>query len=227
MENKFIRQQELVDQNKLSSLSVTIVGCGAVGSFTALSLAKMGIRQLTLIDHDEVSTENLSNQFFREEDLNRKKVVACMEILESFDSAVKVFPQPRPYVKGKLESDIVISSVDSMQVRKAAWQSVLRDKRAKLLIDPRMAAHVVQVYSVIPGDPSSTKAYEPTLVTDTQALPDRCTARSIIYTVLPLAALICRQVASFAIGDWIEPAITFDLKTLSLIKGGINSWAGK
>ncbi|HBZ01014.1 MAG TPA: hypothetical protein DEO84_06810 [candidate division Zixibacteria bacterium] len=227
MENRFIRQQELVDQDKLSSLSVTIVGCGAVGSFTALSLAKMGIRQLTLIDHDEVSIENLPNQFFREEDMDRKKVVACMEILELFDSGVKVFPQPRPYVKGKLESDIVISSVDSMQVRKAVWQSVLRDKKARLLIDPRMAAHVVQVYSVIPGDPSSTKAYESTIVSDNQALPDRCTARSIIYTVLPLAALICRQIALFANGEWVEPGITLDLKTLSLIKGGINSWAGK
>jgi molybdopterin-synthase adenylyltransferase len=177
MENRYIRQQELIDQDKLSNLTVTIVGCGAVGSFTALSLAKMGIRQLSLIDHDEVSTENLPNQFFREEDLNRKKVVACMEILESFDSEVKVFPQPRPYVKGKLESDIVISSVDSMQVRKTVWRSVLRDKKSKLLIDSRMAAHVVQVYSVIPGDPSSTRAYESTLVSDTQALPDRCTAR--------------------------------------------------
>jgi molybdopterin-synthase adenylyltransferase len=221
MENRFIRQQELVNQDMISNLSVTIIGCGAVGSFTALSLAKMGIRQLTLIDYDEVSPENLPNQFFREEDLNRKKVVACMEILESFDSEVKVFPQPRPFVKGKLESDVVISSVDSMQVRKAVWQSVLRDKRTKLLVDPRMAAHVVQVYSVIPGDPSSVKAYESTLVSDNQALPDRCTARSIIYTVLPLAALICRQVASLANGEWVEPAITFDLKTLSLIIGGI------
>jgi molybdopterin-synthase adenylyltransferase len=227
MEKRYIRQQELIDQDKLSNLSVTIIGCGAVGSFTALSLVKMGIRQLTLIDHDEVSPENLPNQFFREEDLNRKKVVAFMEILESFDSVVKVFPQPRLYVKGKLESDIVISSVDSMQVRKAVWQSVMRDKKVKLLIDPRMAAHVVQVYSVISGDHSSVKAYESTLVSDNQALPDRCTARSIIYTVLPLAALICRQVASFANGDWVEPAITFDLKTLSLIKGGINSWAEK
>jgi molybdopterin/thiamine biosynthesis adenylyltransferase len=222
MENRFIRQQELVDQDRLSYLTVTIIGCGAVGSFTALSLAKMGIRQLTLIDHDEVSLENLANQFFREDDLDRKKVVACMEILQSFDSDVKVFPQPRPYLKGKLESDVIISSVDSMQVRKAVWQSVLRDKKAKLLIDPRMAAHVVQVYSVQLDNPATIKAYESTLVSDSQALPDRCTARSIIYTVLPLASLICRQVASFANGDWVEPAITLDLKTLSLLKSGVS-----
>jgi hypothetical protein len=224
--DRFIRQQELVNQDKLATLSVTIIGCGAVGSFTALSLAKMGIRQLTLIDHDEVDIHNLPNQFFREEDLNRKKVVACTEILQSFDSTVQVFPQPRPYLKGKFESDVIISSVDSMQVRTAVWRSVLRDKRAKLLIDPRMAAHVVQVYSVQLDNPATIKAYESTLVSDSQALPDRCTARSIIYTVLPLAALVCRQVASFANGDWVEPAITLDLKTLSLIQKGVHAVQG-
>jgi molybdopterin/thiamine biosynthesis adenylyltransferase len=221
MENRFIRQQELINQEKLSALSVTIIGCGAVGSFTALSLAKMGIRQITLIDHDEVDSVNLPNQFFREEDLDRKKVVACSEILQLFDSEVQVFPQPRSFIKGKLESDIVIASVDSMDVRKRIWEAVSSQRRVKLLIDPRMAAHVIQVYSAIPGDPSSTMAYESTLITEAQSLPDRCTARSVIYTVLPLAALICRQVASFANGDWIEPAITFDLKTLTLLMKGV------
>jgi molybdopterin/thiamine biosynthesis adenylyltransferase len=222
MENRFIRQQELVNQEKLSTLSVTIIGCGAVGSFTSLSLAKMGIRQLTLIDHDEIDSVNLPNQFFREDDLDRKKVVACSEILQLFDSEVQVFPQPRSFIKGKLETDIVIASVDSMDVRKRIWDAVSTQRRAKLLIDPRMAAHVVQVYSVIPGDPSSTKAYESTLISESQALPDRCTARSIIYAVLPLAALICRQVASFANGEWIDSALTLDMKTLTLMKKGVS-----
>ena len=221
MEDRFIRQQELVNQEKLASLSVTIIGCGAVGSFTALSLAKMGIRQLTLIDHDEVDIHNLPNQFFREEDLDRKKVVACMEILRSFDSDVKVFPQPRSFIKGKLESDIVIASVDSMEVRKRVWEAVSSQRKVQLLIDPRMAAHVVQVYSVLPGNNLSAKSYESTHISDSQASPERCTARSIIYTVLPLAALVCRQVASFAKGEWVEPAITFDVKTLTILQQGV------
>ena len=38
MDERYIRQQELVNQEKLAGLHVAIVGCGAVGSFTALSL---------------------------------------------------------------------------------------------------------------------------------------------------------------------------------------------
>jgi molybdopterin/thiamine biosynthesis adenylyltransferase len=223
MDDRYIRQQELINQQKLSGLTVAVVGCGAVGSFTALSLCKMGIRHIALIDPDTVSIENLPNQFFREEDLGKKKVLACGEMLHQFDSGIEVNILPRPFIKQKLETDIVISSVDSMDVRKRIWKSAKNLRKTKLLIDPRMAAHVVQVYTAIPGDPSSCKSYESTLITESQALPDRCTARSIIYTVLPLAALICRQVAAFANDQWIEPAITLDMKTMNLFQSGVKA----
>lgn len=222
MEDKYIRQQELVDQEKLAGLHVTIIGCGAVGSFTALSLCKMGIRHLTLIDPDTVNIENLPNQFFREEDLGKKKTTACAEILGQFDSDIQINTLTRPFIKQKLDSDVVISSVDSMDVRKRIWNSVVSHRKVKLLIDPRMAAHVIQVYTASPGDPSSLKAYEATLIDETEATQDRCTARSIIYTVLPVAGLVCRQVAAFANGDWVEPSITLDLKTLTLFKNGVH-----
>ncbi len=222
MENKYIRQQELVDQEKLAGLRVTIIGCGAVGSFTALSLCKMGVRHLTLIDPDTVSIENLPNQFFREEDRGKKKVTACAEMLGQFDSDVQLNTLARPFIKQKLESDIVIAAVDSMDVRKGIWNSVVSHRKVKLLIDPRMASHVTQVYSVSPGDPSSLKAYEATLVSEGEALQDRCTARSIIYSVLPVAALVCRQVATIANGNWLEPAITMDLKTLTMLQEGVH-----
>ena len=222
MENKYIRQQELVDQERLANLKVTIIGCGAVGSFTALSLCKMGVRQLTLIDPDTVSVENLPNQFYREEDLGKKKVAACAEMLQQFDSEIQVNTLARPFIKQKLDSDIVISAVDSMDVRKRIWNSIVSHRKVKLLIDPRMAAHVIQVYTAAPGDPSSLKAYERSLVGEQDASQDRCTARSIIYTVLPVAALVCRQVATFANGDWVEPVITMDLKTLTMLKNGVH-----
>jgi len=152
----------------------------------------------------------------------QEKVTACAEILLQFDSEVKVNTLARPFIKQKLKADIVISSVDFMDVRKRICGSIVSHKKVKLLIDPRMAAHVIQVYSATPGDPHSLKSYETTLVDESEALPDRCTARSVIYTVLPLAGLICRQVAAFTNDEWIEPALTLDLKTLSILQEGIH-----
>ena len=222
MEDRYMRQQELVDQERLANLKVTIIGCGAIGSFTALALCKMGVRHLSLIDPDTVSIENLPNQFFREEDRGKKKVAACAEMLGQFDSEIQVNTLTRPFIKQKLDSTVVISSVDSMDVRKRIWNSVVSHRKVKFLIDSRMAAHVLQVYSVSPGDPSSLKAYEATLVAESDASQDRCTSRSIIYTALPVAALVCRQVAAFANGDWLEPAVTLDLKTLTMLKNGVH-----
>ena len=223
MDDRYIRQQELVNQDKLANLHVTIIGCGAVGSFTALSLCKMGVGQLTLIDHDKVSIENLPNQFFKEDDLGKKKINACSDLIRQFDKQIPIVTLARPFIKQKLESDIVVSAVDSMDVRKRIWSSLITHRKVKLLIDPRMAAQVIQVYSVKPGDPSTSKAYETTLVDESETLDERCTARSITYTVLPLAGLVCRQVAAFANGVWIEPALTLDLKTLSLLQKGIQA----
>ncbi len=203
MENRYMRQQELVDQERLAGLNVSVIGCGAVGSFVALSLCKMGVQHLTLMDHDTVSPENLPNQFFRECDLGKKKVEACAEILKQFDDQVQVNTLARPFIKQKLKADIIISAVDSMDVRKHIWNSAVSQRSVKLLIDPRMAAQVIQVYSVKPGVPNSSKAYEATLVDESETLDERCTARAIIYSVLPLAGLICRQVASFANNEWI------------------------
>ena len=223
MDDKYIRQQELVNQEKLANLHVTIIGCGAVGSFTGLSLCKIGVGQLTLIDPDTINIENLPNQFFREDDLGKKKVDACSDLIRQFDRQIPIVTLARPFIKQKLEADVVIVAVDSMDVRKRIWNTVITHRTVKLLIDPRMAAHVIQIYSVIPGDPSSCKAYEATLVDESETLEERCTARSIIYSVLPLAGLVCRQVATFANDEWIEPALTLDLKTLSLIQKGIHS----
>jgi tRNA A37 threonylcarbamoyladenosine dehydratase len=66
MNNRYIRQQELVNQERPANPQVTVIGCGAVGSFTALSLCKSGIGHLTLIDPGTVNQENLPNQFYPE-----------------------------------------------------------------------------------------------------------------------------------------------------------------
>ncbi len=47
---------------RLKSAHILIAGIGGVGSFTAEALARMGVGQLTLIDHDIASGSNLNRQ---------------------------------------------------------------------------------------------------------------------------------------------------------------------
>jgi len=55
-------------QERLSSLRVLIVGCGALGSSTAEILARMGVGEIKLVDPDVVELSNLHRtRIFTEE----------------------------------------------------------------------------------------------------------------------------------------------------------------
>jgi tRNA A37 threonylcarbamoyladenosine dehydratase len=66
------------------STPVVIIGAGAVGSFTALAMAKIGFSEIVSIDFDSVSDENIHNQFFRIKDIGKTKVQALSEIIKEF-----------------------------------------------------------------------------------------------------------------------------------------------
>lgn len=64
-ETMFIREEMLLGKDaiqRLSQVHVIVFGIGGVGSFCAEALARAGIGQLTLVDHDTVSVSNLNRQ---------------------------------------------------------------------------------------------------------------------------------------------------------------------
>lgn len=65
MDERFLRNEMLwgaESQQKLSRSHVIIFGLGGVGSYTAECLARAGIGELTLVDHDTVSVSNRNRQ---------------------------------------------------------------------------------------------------------------------------------------------------------------------
>ncbi len=54
-------------QKAIREASVCIIGCGALGSFQAESLARAGIGRLGLIDRDYVDFSNLQRQWLYDE----------------------------------------------------------------------------------------------------------------------------------------------------------------
>lgn len=84
---------------KLQSKRVLLVGCGAVGSYIAQEIAKTGIQELVLIDHDKFEANNLYRHTLgRHKNLQKSKVEALKEKLtkeipfieiETFDARVE------------------------------------------------------------------------------------------------------------------------------------------
>ena len=213
-ENRFNRQLDLLDPD-IVTCPVTIIGAGATGSFTALSLAKMGVHDITVYDFDIVEEHNLPNQFYRTSDLGKAKVFALQEIIHEFEGILINIRNVK--YKGQRLSGIVIVAVDNMDTRIHIWKSVKQNPDIRLFIDSRMGAEVMRIYSINPNDIYECREYEESLYPSSEAVQVRCTAKSIMYTVLSIASLLANQVKKFLTGEFLKKELTFDLKTITLI----------
>jgi molybdopterin/thiamine biosynthesis adenylyltransferase len=171
---------------------ITIIGAGAIGSFTALSLAKMGFEDITVYDFDKIEIENMNCQFYRRSDVGKLKVEALADLVESFtDVRINAVNQ---LFEGAPLNGIVISAVDSMSARQMIWDGQKMSAGVDMLIDPRMGAETAMLYCMNPHDANDRFSYEKTLYSDNEAVQDRCTAKSTTYTALLLSGLVAKAV---------------------------------
>lgn len=76
---------------KLKNSKVAIFGVGGVGSYTAEALARTGVGNLVLIDHDEVSLTNLNRQIHATVDtIDKPKVEVMKERILSINPEANV-----------------------------------------------------------------------------------------------------------------------------------------
>jgi len=206
---RFIRQRDILPTEKLARLAVTVIGCGAVGSFTVLTLAKMGLGDITVYDGDKVEEHNLPNQWYRPDHIGWNKTDALWDILVDF-TGVELKANAYHYSRETLRG-IVICCVDSMDTRLKIWREVKKFE-PELYIDARMGAEVGKIHIVHPSLPTSCRKYESDLYPSSEAFQAPCTAKATIYCAAGLAAFIGSMVAGYAVGrqvrgvvvDWVN-----------------------
>jgi molybdopterin/thiamine biosynthesis adenylyltransferase len=207
------RQMDLIDIDRLNATKVVIIGCGAIGSFLALSLVKMGITRMSVFDHDKVDTVNMSNQFFRFKDIGTNKAEALASLIKDFTN-VNIMYTPTLFDESfgvQLKDAIVVSAVDSMAARKMIMELAAKFG-AKAIIDPRMSAEVYAQYAY---EPRNFDKYAKTLYSDADAVQERCTAKSTIYTVNEATAEICATVKKMLMGEGYLKNIQRDMRALA------------
>jgi molybdopterin/thiamine biosynthesis adenylyltransferase len=194
-EQYLVRQWEILPMEKLGQ-PIHIIGAGAIGSFTALTLAKLGFEDITVYDDDIVDDVNMSCQFFRISDIKKPKVVALQELIKDF-TGVTIDIKNEKYTGGQLKG-IVIMALDSMAARKLVWDNHKEvSVGTKLIIDSRMGSETILCYAMSPLEPKDIASYEKTLYSDENAEHERCTAKSTMYTVLAISGHIANIVKRF------------------------------
>lgn len=219
-----LKNPELTRQLDLLPISclgeeITIIGAGAIGGWTALALSKMGFGNITVLDDDEVSIENMNCQFFRHKDVGRKKVDALKELILDFsgfriEGTAHRFSRTSSPARG-----IVISAVDSMSARRDIWEAHKGSANTKMIIDPRMGAENALLYVMNPMSSKDQESYEKALYSDDNAVSEPCTRKSTAYCALPLSGLVAAQVKALVRGEKYSRVTQWDIP-----KGAFQAW---
>ena len=200
----FHRQIDVLDVPRLARIPITVIGAGAVGSFTVLALAKSGAERIVVYDDDSIEPHNLPNQWYRLKDVGRLKVQALHDLV--FDmTGVRIDVVPERFT-GRPATEVTVCAVDSMDVRIDLWRQL--HPRPSLYVDARMGAEVGTVKCVGPFG----SWYEDTLYPSSEALHAPCTARATMYCASGLAAFIASQVAQYASDRPTRPELTVDFR---------------
>ncbi|SIO86277.1 Molybdopterin biosynthesis protein MoeB [Nocardiopsis sp. JB363] len=106
-------------QERLSEVTVGLVGMGGIGTHVATHLAAAGVGRLVMSDGDVVELSNLTRQtLFKEKDVGRLKVDVAAERLLELRSDLEVVTIPESFTSSDLagrvaaRSDIVLLSAD-------------------------------------------------------------------------------------------------------------------
>ena len=99
--NRFLRQLDILPPEKLQ-FPIVVIGAGAIGSATVVTLAKMGCSSITVWDHDTLEEHNASNQLCRLDAVGKPKVEALAQLTTDL-TGVSLKPICAPYRGQRLQ----------------------------------------------------------------------------------------------------------------------------
>ena len=145
-------------QERLRASSVTIVGCGALGTVLANNLCRAGIGRLVIADRDYIELSNLQRQIlFDEDDVRRHlpNAVAAAEKLRRVNSEVKVEALVEDVTVDGIEAlvrdtDLLLDATDNFATRYLINDVCIKEQRP-WIYSGVIAAHGVTM-NIVPGD---------------------------------------------------------------------------
>jgi sulfur carrier protein ThiS adenylyltransferase len=176
----FLRQSAWINDTILKNRTLHIIGCGAVGSNTALIAARMGWTKFKLWDNDIVENHNLPNQAYALRHIGMNKVDALKELLKEFNSYIEVETFARKFTSTEDTeniADTVIVSTDSMSSRMDIYEAIHNSDKINLVLDTRLAFDYAELYAFDPSIIANLYAWKDTLRDDSEIPDGPCNLR--------------------------------------------------
>lgn len=212
----FMKQKRIFNPEE-SNAKVIVIGAGSTGSFVSFVLAKMGIEEIEVIDFDEIEEHNIPNQYYRIEDVGKKKVEALGEIIKDFTGVEIVRTNKKIGRKYEFDLDIntiIINCVDNIKTRKRVIE-ILNGIPVKL-IDTRFGGEGYSIHCVCTEDEEEVRRYKEGL--KEKVKETICGEKGIIYTINSLASEVSSIVKKICKEEEVPEMIRRELKTYRFIE---------
>jgi len=223
---QFTRQLDIIDPSLLKK-KILIIGAGGIGSWTTLALAKMGCNDITVMDYDIVSEENIGSQIYTRTDIGLLKTDALFKNINCLVS------DPQNIQRGynlktinskwepgmDLKYEIVISALDNMETRKCLWNDIKNNPYVLHYIDGRMGGEYFKILylNLIKSDISLFEKYEKTLLPPEKIDPTPCTAKAIVYNTLMIGSTIASMVKNITTNKENRFEYCFDIVNFNCV----------
>lgn len=137
-----------VFQPEKATARIHIIGCGAVGSLLAETIARMGFTNITLYDFDVVCSHNIANQLYVESDIGKLKVDALAERLLAINPDLKssLKLKKEGYTNQSL-SGYIFLCVDNIDLRRQIAEANRLNPNIRFVTDFRMRLWDAQIFS--------------------------------------------------------------------------------
>lgn len=170
-------------------------GCGGIGSWLCLFLAKSGYN-FQVHDPDTIELHNLGGQFFKLSDIGRHKVTSVLSHIRTL-GCKGIYSG----LSKRIESDFnlnysvfaVFSAFDNMDARKTLFNAFKEKEECNIFIDGRLEAENFQVFCVLKSDENAIKTYEEEYLFNSSEVEDvPCTMKQTSH----IAAMIASTMVS-------------------------------
>ena len=137
MEDRLSRMRLMVGESALKKLEkshVCVVGCGAVGGYALESLARAGIKHLTLIDFDTISITNINRQLLAlNSTIGQKKVDVAHQRIADISNDIQVdtldilINQETVSKIIEIKPDFVVDAIDSLNPKVCLIETLVKN----------------------------------------------------------------------------------------------------
>lgn len=183
----------------LASKKVCVIGCGGLGGYIVETLARIGVGNITVVDHDMFCESNLNRQLFStEKNLGVSKAITAKERIGLVNSNVTVNAVTEPLSNDNAAAilaghDVVADSLDNITAR-----FILQEHCSRLgipLVHGAIAGWYGQITTVMPGDDSLKLIYK-----DITSSEKESELGNLAFTAAATASIQCGEIIKLLTG---------------------------